>query len=113
MNILLGDLNANLGREDIFTPVTGNESLIEITSDNGVRKVNSATSKNLIVKSTMFTHRNIRSYKPTPPCGKSYTQIGYILIDRRKHSNVLEFRSLMATDCDTEHYLVVVRFGRD
>jgi hypothetical protein len=54
MKILLGDLYAKVGREDIFKPTIGNESLHEISNDNGVRVVNVATSKHLIVKSTMF-----------------------------------------------------------
>jgi hypothetical protein len=49
MKILLGDFNAKVGREDIFKPTIGNESLHEISNDNGVRVVNFATSKNLIV----------------------------------------------------------------
>jgi hypothetical protein len=51
MKILLGDLYAKVGREDIFKPTIGNESLHKI-SNNGVRVVNFVTSKNLIVKST-------------------------------------------------------------
>jgi hypothetical protein len=53
--IVLGDFNAKLGTEDIFKPTTGNESLHEDSNDNGVRVVNFATSKNLVVKST-FPH---------------------------------------------------------
>jgi exonuclease III len=47
MKILFGDFNAKVGREDIFKPTIGNESLHEISNDNGVRLVNLATSKNL------------------------------------------------------------------
>jgi hypothetical protein len=36
MEMLLGDFNAKVGREDIFKPTTGNESLHEISNDNGV-----------------------------------------------------------------------------
>jgi exonuclease III len=50
MKILLGDFNAKVGREDIFKPTIGNESLHETSTDNGVRVVNFATSKNLTVK---------------------------------------------------------------
>jgi hypothetical protein len=47
MKILLGDFNAVVGREDIFKLTVENESLHEISNDNGVRLVNFATSKNL------------------------------------------------------------------
>jgi hypothetical protein len=29
-----------------------------------------------------------------------------VLIDRRRHSNILDIRSFRGTDCDTDHYLV-------
>jgi hypothetical protein len=77
MKILLGDSNAKVGREDTFKPTTGNESLHEISNDN--RVVNFATSKNLIVKSTMFSHHNIHKYTWTSPDGKTHNQIDHIL----------------------------------
>jgi hypothetical protein len=48
--MLLGDFSAKIDMEDIFKPTIWNESLHETSSDNGVRAVNFATSKNLIVK---------------------------------------------------------------
>jgi exonuclease III len=35
MKILLGDFNAKVGKEDIFKPIIGNESLHEASNDNG------------------------------------------------------------------------------
>jgi endonuclease/exonuclease/phosphatase family metal-dependent hydrolase len=107
MEILLGDLNAKVSREDIFKPTIGNESLYKISNDNGVRVANFATSKNLIVKSTMFPHRDIHKHTWTHPDGNTHNQIDHILIDRRRHSSVLDVRSFRAADCDTDHYLVV------
>jgi hypothetical protein len=46
IKILLGDFSAKVGREEMFKPIIGNESLHE-ASNNGVRVVNFATSKNL------------------------------------------------------------------
>jgi hypothetical protein len=40
MKVLLGNFNAKVGREDIFKPTIGNESLHKIGNDNGVRLVN-------------------------------------------------------------------------
>jgi hypothetical protein len=37
MKILLGDVNAKVGREDIFKLIIGNERLHKISNDNGVR----------------------------------------------------------------------------
>jgi hypothetical protein len=45
MKILVGDFIANVGREDIFKQIIGNESLHEADNDNGVRVVNFETSK--------------------------------------------------------------------
>jgi hypothetical protein len=62
MNSLLGDFNAKVGWEDIFKPIIKNESSHEISNDNGVRVVNFTTSKNLVVKSTMFSQRSIHKH---------------------------------------------------
>jgi endonuclease/exonuclease/phosphatase family metal-dependent hydrolase len=109
MKILLGDFNAKVGREDIFKPTIGNESLHKISNDNGVRVVNFATSKNLIVKNTMFPLPNIHKFTWTSPDGKTHNQIDHILIDRRGQSSVLDVRSFRGADCDTDHYLVVAK----
>jgi hypothetical protein len=61
MKKLLGDFSAKVGREDIFKPIIGNESLNEASNDNGVRVVKFATSKNLL-KSTTFPHRDIHKH---------------------------------------------------
>jgi hypothetical protein len=53
---LLGGFNAKVGKEDIFKPTIGNESLHEISNDNAVRLVNFAASKNQRVKSIQCSH---------------------------------------------------------
>jgi hypothetical protein len=110
MITLLGDFNAKLGSEGIFKQTIGNESLHGISNDNGVRLVNTATSKNLRVKSTIFPHHSIHKYTWTSPDGKTHNQIEHIFIDKGRRSNVIEVRSLRAADCDTDHYLVVAKF---
>jgi exonuclease III len=59
MKILLGDFNAKVGREDIFKLTIGNESLHEISNDNGVRLVNLATSKHISQKYNVPTLQHI------------------------------------------------------
>jgi len=109
MKILLGDFNEKVGRENIFKPTIGNESLHQHSNDNGVRTVTFATSKNLVVKSTMFPHQNIHKYTWTSLDGTTHNQIDHILIDRRRHTSILDVRSFRGADCDTDHYLVVAK----
>jgi hypothetical protein len=92
MKILLGDFNIKVGREAIFSSTTGSECSHEICNDNGISAVNLATSRNLIVKSTMF------------PIITFTDLIGHFLKERhtiksesyfthrRRHSSVLDVR---------------------
>jgi endonuclease/exonuclease/phosphatase family metal-dependent hydrolase len=106
MKILVGDFSTKVGREDIFKPIIGKESLHEASNDNGVRVVNFATSKILIVKST-FPQRDIHKHTWTSPDGVTHNQIDHVLIDKRQHTNTLDVCSFRGADCDTDHYLVV------
>jgi hypothetical protein len=43
------------------------------------------------------------------PNGEIHNQIDHILVDRRRHSNVLDVQSFRAADCDSDHSLVVAK----
>ena len=86
---------------NVCNPQIGQESLHQDSNDNGVRIENFATSKNLVVKSTMFPHRNIHKYTWTSPDGKTHNQIDHVLIDRRWQSSVLDVRSFRGAECDS------------
>ena len=96
-------------QEDIFKPTIGKESLYKIRNDNGVRLVNFATSKNFIVKSTVFPHRDIQKQTWTSPDDMIHNQIDHILIDKRRQSSIIDIRSFRGADCDTDHYLVIAK----
>jgi hypothetical protein len=57
----------------------------------------------------MFPHRSIHKCTWTSPVGKSYNHIDQILIDRRRHSSILDIRSFRRADGDSDHYLVVAK----
>jgi hypothetical protein len=69
--------------EDILQQTIGKCNLHANSGDNGVRVLNFATPRDLVVKSTMFPHRNIHKRTWTSPDGKTHNQIDHILIDRR------------------------------
>jgi hypothetical protein len=103
--------NANFqaGQPSVGYAILCPVSLHEISNDDGARVVNFATSTNLTVKNTMFPQRNIHKVTWMSPGGKLHNQIDNILIDRRRHSSILDVRSFRAADCDIEHYLVVAK----
>jgi len=107
--MLLGDLNAKVKRENFFKPTVGNDSLHQDSNDDGVRIVNFTTSKNLVVKSTIFPHRIIHRYAWSSPNGNTHKQAEQILIDKRRLSSILDVRSCRGADCNTDYYLVVAK----
>jgi hypothetical protein len=82
MENVLRDFNAKVGREDIFKPTIRNERLHETSNDNAVRVVNFATSRNLVLKSTMFPHCKIHKYTWTSPDSKTHNQIDHDLVGK-------------------------------
>jgi len=74
MKILLGDFNAKVGRKNIFKPTIGKECLHQDSNHNGVRLVNFATLKILVVKSTMFPTETIISIPGPLPMGRFTTR---------------------------------------
>jgi hypothetical protein len=98
----LGDFSAKVGSENIFKPTIANENLHEISNDNGAKVLNFATSKNLVVKCTMFPRRKIHKYTWTSPEGNKHNHTDHVLLDRRRHSSILHVRSFRGAD----HYLV-------
>jgi hypothetical protein len=54
-------------------------------------------------------YRKIHKYTWTSPEGKAHSQIDHVLIDRRRHSTVLDVRSFRGADCDTDRCLVVAK----
>jgi hypothetical protein len=111
MTILLGEFNAKVGREHTFKPTIGNESLQQVSNDNGVRLVTFATSKNLVIRKTMFSHRHIHKYTWNSADGQTHNQIDNVLIDGRWHSSILDVQRFGGADCDTDHYQVVAKDG--
>jgi hypothetical protein len=97
----LGNFNAKVGKKDIFKPIVENENIHEISIDNGIRVANFVTSKNLVVKSSMFPHRKFYKFIWTSPSGKFHNRNDHILIERRRNASVLEVRSFRAAYCDT------------
>jgi len=75
IKIVLGDMNAQVGRERIFKNTVGKESFHLQSNNNGLRLVSFATSKDLTISKTMFQRKQIQKHTWTSPDGKTKSQI--------------------------------------
>jgi hypothetical protein len=64
-----------------------------IPTDNGMRLMNVAPSRNMVVGSTMFEHKDIHKTSWKSPDGNVFNQTDHILIDGRCCSDLLAVRS--------------------
>jgi len=104
--IILGDFNAKIGKENIYKPTIGSESLHEITNDNGNKLITFATAKNMIISNTYFPHKNIHKQTWISPCGLVRNQIDHMLVDNRIKSCVKDIRSMRGSSAMSDHFLV-------
>jgi hypothetical protein len=57
----------------------------------------------------MFPYCDSLKYTRRSREGKTHANIDHVLIDRRRHSSILDVRSFRGADCYTDCYLVVAK----
>ncbi|XP_048487060.1 uncharacterized protein LOC105395445 [Plutella xylostella] len=107
--VVLGDMNAMIGKEEAFVPTIGKHSKHDQSNDNGIRLINFASSKSMVVKSTMFPHKDIHKGTWKSPDGRTVNQIDHILVDLRHKSVVEDVRAYRGPDCGSDHYMLGVK----
>lgn len=107
IKILLGDFNAQLGREEQFYRTIGCNSLHNKTSDNGLRVIEFASSRNLVCRSTWFPRKDIHKQTWISPDGKTRNQIDHVFIEGRHFSSITNVRTYRGANCGSDHMLVV------
>ncbi|XP_055632406.1 craniofacial development protein 2-like [Toxorhynchites rutilus septentrionalis] len=108
IKIVIGDMNAQVGREAMYRPVIGPCRLHTDTNDNGQRCFNFAASRGLVIRSTFFPRKDIHKVTWRSPDQHTTNQIDHVLIEGRFFSNITNIRSLRGADIDSDHYLVGV-----
>ena len=107
VKIILGDLNAKIGQEEVYRPIIGKYSVHTLSNDNGIRLIDFACSKNMVVASTLFNHTDIHKMTWRSPDGPTYNQIDHLLIDARHVSNVMDVGTFRGAKIDWDHYLLI------
>lgn len=81
----MGNFNEKIGKERIFKPTIGQESLHQVSLiyiyENGIRLITLAMSRNMLISSTFFPQKSI--YKKTwmSPNGTTKNQIDLVVTD--------------------------------
>jgi len=106
IQIILGDLNAKVGKGAMFSSIAGNHSLHSNTNDNGLKLIDLEVGNGLVIKSTVFLHKNF--YKGTwrSPDGRYTNQIDHILVDSRFKNRIQDVRTIRGTNSDSDYYLI-------
>lgn len=110
IKIFLCDCNAKIGRETMYRPTIGKESLRDVINDYGTRVINMAISKELVINSTYFPRKNIHKHTWVSPNGLTKNQIDHVMINKKHMSCISNMRSYRGSDADTDHYLIIAHF---
>jgi len=68
--------------------------------------VDFAATKNMVVSSICFPHKEIHKQTWRSPDGKTNNEIDHILLDKRNASSMLDVKSCRGASSDYDHYLV-------
>jgi exonuclease III len=104
--IILGDVNAKLGKEPAYQKITGKHTLHEETNRNGEFLCDFAAANNMIVMSTQFQHKQIHKGTWRSPDHNIINQIDHVLVDQTKKDIIEDVRSLRGPNIDSDHFLV-------
>jgi hypothetical protein len=72
-----------------------------------MRLIHFAPSRNMVVGSTMFEHKDTHKRTWKSPDGNMFNQIDHILIDVRHCSDLRDVRSYKGANSDSDHYLII------
>jgi endonuclease/exonuclease/phosphatase family metal-dependent hydrolase len=107
--ILLGDVNAKVGKEIRTGTAVSACGLHNESNENGTRLINYAIYQRMVIGGTLSPHRNIHKGTWNGPDNRTVNQVGHILIDQRHFSNLLDVRSYRGANADSDHYLLTVK----
>ena len=110
IKIVMGDFIAQVGDEPDLRPNIGKHSLHKETNNNGWRMIDFAITKNMAISSTLFQHKRIHKETWRSPDENTANQIDHVMIDSRHATDILDVKSCRGADCDSDHYMVKIKY---
>jgi len=110
IKLLLGDMNAQVGKENTYKTTIRKHSLHDRSNDNGIKLIKFEISKNMVVGSTRFKRKNIHKETWLSPGGRFSSQIDHVLIENKHKTIIKNVKSYKGADADTGHHLILIDF---
>jgi endonuclease/exonuclease/phosphatase family metal-dependent hydrolase len=105
----MGDMNTKVGK-DMRAYNVGRYNLHEVSNDNVTRLIDFAVSRNMVISSVGFPHKDIHKETWISPDGHTKNHIDHMLIDARHASDIIDVKSCRGADFDSDHYLVKIKY---
>jgi endonuclease/exonuclease/phosphatase family metal-dependent hydrolase len=109
VKLIIGDLNAQIGKEAVYYPTIGKEAFQQENNENGKRLIHFAASRNLFIGTTLFQHKDIQKITWRSPDVHHFSQIDHLLINSRQVSHLMDVRSHRHANIDSDHFLIMSR----
>jgi len=110
IKIILGDFNAEVGKESIYKPTIGNGSLHNETNNNRIKMIQFAISNGLNVRCTTFPHKGIHKETWYSGDDRTASQIDHILISNRFISAITDIRAPRGPEIGSDQNLLKINF---
>lgn len=94
VKLIMGNLNAKIGKKQCYRNIIGNYSLHATSNNNETKLIDFAAGKGLILQNTMFLRKDIHKYTWIYLDGKYKNQIGHVLISSKFRNCVQNIISL-------------------
>jgi len=109
VNILMGDLNAKIGSDNIgYEEIMGRHGLGEM-NENGERFADLCAMNNLVIGGSIFPHRRVHKATWVSPNLTTENQIDHICVSKKFRRSLQDVRVRRGADVASDHHLLVAK----